>query len=244
MKLIRLFSLILAVAFLSSCAAGKWFMSGYTPPETIADLINEQELLAGGVDLGNRSNKGIELNSYRGKSTGRLGLGDEVIVQRDVLASRFRPSFTHKGLEDYASQLSMKLVRNAIGLSPDAVIAVTSFVKLDYSLQNTTVLGNQLAEMSITNLQGMGLRVADFKLMPAIQVGKTGDLAFSRELTSLANQHAMDHILSGTMIEKKEGVFINARIMTLSNSRVVSSASVFVPNFLREKEFQYRSNAD
>jgi TolB-like protein len=148
---------------------------------------------------------------------------------------RFNPQFTYKSVKDYASQLAMDLVKNGNGLSQNAMIGITSFVKLDTSLQNTTVLGNQLAEYSISEIQQFGLHVIDFKLMPAMQVKSNGDLTFSRNLLQLANNNVMNHVMSGTMIEKAEGVFVNARIISLSNNRVVSSASVLIPRFVAEQ---------
>jgi TolB-like protein len=233
------------VFVLGGCAAGRMFMAGYQPPQTIADLLNEQYSLAGqtppeGIsgqasEENRYRNKQIDLSSYKGptSTSGQDNdLANPAFIQSPV--QRFMPRFTYKSVQDYAGQLAMDLIKNANGLNSSARIAISSFVKLDYSLQNTTILGNQMAEYSISEIQQFGLNVIDFKLMPAIQVSNKGDLAFSRDIMELANNNVIDHVMSATMIDKADGVFINARIIELGSNRVVSSASVLVPSFVSQ----------
>ena len=238
-------ALLLLVLLVGGCAAGKMFMAGYQPPQTIADLLKEQYGLAGEVppngitgqatDEPRRSNKAISLDSYTGPYVNNVNTAMDQQAMMQPPVQRFTPRFTYKNVQDYAAQLAMDLIKNANGLNSQARIGITSFVKLDYSLQNTTILGNQMAEYSISEIQQFGLNVVDFKLMPAIEVTRKGDLAFSRDVLQLANKKIMDHVMSATMIEKADGVFINARIIALDSNRVVSSASVLVPTFVAQQ---------
>jgi TolB-like protein len=244
---LKLITICIIIIMLGGCAAGKMFMAGYQPPQTIADLLNEQYALAGQIPPNGitgqaardqkRSDDPIDRSSYKGDVSDRprdqIDIMQAAMIQPPV--QRFTPRFTYKSVQDYASQLAMDLVKNANGLGPQAKIGVSSFVKLDYTLQNTTVLGNQMAEYSISEIQQFGLNVVDFKMMPAIQVTRKGDLAFSRDIMKLANNKIMDHVLSATMIEKADGVFINARIIELGTNRVVSSASVLIPKFVSQQ---------
>lgn len=237
---IKLLLVCTIASILGGCAAGKLFMAGYQPPQTIADLLNEQYSLAGELPpesiTANRSSKPITSDSYNGElSSSQDTQAHASQLSQQPAVQRFTPRFTYKSVQDYAGQLAMDLLKNANGLTSEARIGVTSFVKLDYTLQNTTILGNQLAEYSISEIQQFGLNVVDFKLMPAIQVSSRGDLAFSRDVLELARQNVMDHVLSATMIEKVDGVFINARIIALGSNRVVSSASILVPKFVAQQ---------
>jgi TolB-like protein len=161
-----------------------------------------------------------------------IGLGDTFAQSGYRQVESFRPRFTYKSVQDYAAQLSMDLVRHRHGLRPDAKVGISSFVKLDTSLQNTTILGNQLAEYLIAEMQQQGMPVVDHKLMPALQVTSRGDITFSRDVLRLSQQKVMDHVLSGTMIEKANGVFVNARIISVATNRVVASATVLIPDFV------------
>jgi len=239
MAMLKILLFAAAVIILSGCAAGKMFMAGYTPPQTIADLLNEQHLTAGGLPpelaLDGRENNTIGSEDYRGineqldVTTGNA----EFFAQSGYLqVESFRPRFSYKSVQDYAAQLSMDLMRTRHGLQPDSRVGISSFVKLDKSLQNTTILGNQLAEYLISEMQQQGMPVVDHKLMPALEVTSRGDIAFSRDVMRLNQQKVMDHVLSGTLIEKANGVFVNARIISVQTNRVVASATVLIPDFV------------
>lgn len=239
--LFKIACVAVAISLLTACAAGKMFMAGYTPPQTIADLLNEQYALAGELppelDPDKRGNAPISLanNSDIANEDESLTLSPDDYYALEAPVQRFNPRFTYKSVQDYAGQLAMALVKHSNGLGPSSKIGISSFVKLDTSLQNTTILGNQLAEYSISEMQQFGLHIIDFKLMPALQVRSNGDIAFSRDVLSLASTNKMNHVLSGTMIEREDGVFVNARIIALNSNVVVSSASILIPNFVAQR---------
>lgn len=144
----------------------------------------------------------------------------------------YQPKYTHKGLTDYAQQLSMQLIENAHNLSTDSLIGVASFVNFDGKMQNATAIGNQLAEVMIANVQQYGLAVIDFKAMPKVQVNQRGDFVFSRDARHLSATVEMDYVLSGTLIQNEKGVRVNARILSTQSKIVVSSASIHIPHFI------------
>lgn len=151
---------------------------------------------------------------------------------RDPLQNGFFPSKTHKQLNDYASQLAMKLMDNATHLSQKDLVGVTSFVRLNESLSNSTVLGNQLSEHLITELQAFGLAIVDFKVANNITVTPYGDFVLSRSAKSLAKKMSMEHVVTGTIIEDDRGVQVNARIVSLADKQVVASANIYIPAFI------------
>jgi TolB-like protein len=227
---------------LSGCAAGNMLMAGYTPPQTIADLLNEQRNKAGGLPaelaMNGQQNKQINSDDSASNSEENLdvttGSADMHAMSAFHQVESFRPRFSYKSIQDYAAQLSMDLMRNRYGLNADSRVGISSFVKLDTSLQQTTVLGNQLAEYLIAEMQQQGMAVVDHKLMPALEVTSRGDIAFSRDVMRLSKQKMMDHVLSGTLIEKANGVFVNARIISINTNRVVASATVLIPDFVAQ----------
>lgn len=232
-----------SVLFLNGCAVSKMLMAGYTPPRTIADLLLEKE---GGElhlkdDMLSKGRSGISLENYNGDTGPSMNNGiEDNMGEADYMqpwqapSTLFRPSFSHKSLADYAGQLSMQLLRNSAGMEKDDLIGVASFVRLDRSLQQTNILGNQLAEYFILEMQQFGLAVVDFKMTSTVNITRRGDFVFSRDSLALAKNMKMDHMLSGTMIDKSKGVQINARIIAIENGRVVASASVLIPHFIAQ----------
>jgi TolB-like protein len=241
-KNIKLIMIAASVMFLNGCAVSKMLMAGYTPPETIADLLRDKEPAEGGDFTKNRTN--ILLENYQNGSSPmpsgpNVNSGSETETfdytqPWQAPSTLFRPSFSHKSLADYAGQLSMQLLRNSSGMKKDDLIGVASFVRLDRSLQQTNILGNQLAEYFISEIQQFGLAVIDFKMTGGVNVSSRGDFVFSRDSLALAKDLRMDHMVSGTMIDKPKGVQINARIISIDNKRVVSSASVLIPHFIAQ----------
>ncbi len=151
---------------------------------------------------------------------------------KDPLHHGFHPPKTHKQLNDYASQLAMALMDNATRLTHQDKVGVTSFVRLNASLNESTVLGNQLSEYLIAELQDFGLAIIDFKLAGAINVTSVGDFVLTRNAHQLAQQVEMDHVVTGTIIEDARGVRVNARIVSLADKQVVASANVYIPAFI------------
>jgi TolB-like protein len=237
---IKVAMVVASVVLLNGCAVSKMLMAGYKPPQTIADILREQEeghLL--NEDVNPKMRSGISLDKYKGDTAEDVvapQIANEVaqVQPWQTPSTLFRPSFSHKSLEDYAAQLSMQLLKNSAGMKKDDRIGVASFVRLDRSLQNTNILGNQIAEYFISEIQQFGLAVIDFKVANALKISQKGDFIFSRDSFELAQNMEMDHMLSGTMIDKPKGVQINARIISVDDRRVVASASVLIPHFIAD----------
>jgi TolB-like protein len=232
-----------SILCLSGCAFNKMLMSGYTPPEPIADMLLEKEQveLHPNDDILSKGHLGISLENYNGDASLSMNSGTidnmgkaDYMQPWQVPSTLFRPSFSHKSLADYVGQLAMQLLRNSAGMKKHDLIGVASFVRLDRSLQQTNILGNQLAEYFISEIQQFGLAVVDFKMTSTVNITQRGDFVFSRDSLAFAKNMKMDHMLSGTMIDKSKGVQINARIISVENGRVVASASVLIPHFIAQ----------
>ncbi|WP_218355345.1 FlgO family outer membrane protein [Alteromonas lipotrueiana] len=150
---------------------------------------------------------------------------------QDPLVTGFYASQTHKPLYDYADQLAMKLMASASGLKT-AKIGITSFVRLNASLQQTTVLGNQLAEYLMVGLQDYGVSVIEYKLAPSLAVTPYGDIALTRDARMLKTSASIDHILTGTLVEMPRGVQVNARIVAIETGQLVAATSLQIPAFM------------
>jgi TolB-like protein len=174
---------------------------------------------------------------YRQESRDTQQIVDQTVGQKIYLTPRtlYRPSFTHKSLADYTQQLAMELMSNSHELSMESLIGVASFVELDETLLTSSVLGNQLGELLIGQIQRYGMSVVDFKTTGNVLIDRTGDYAFSRNTEKLAQRTGLDFVLSGTLISTEKGVKVNARIINLGSKVVVSSGSLMIPHFVVEE---------
>ncbi|CAM4085303.1 FlgO family outer membrane protein [Pseudoalteromonas ostreae] len=146
-------------------------------------------------------------------------------------SAQFSPNKHHKTLVNYVEQMALDLV-DTMQTELDTSIAVTSFVDLDASLNNSSQLGNQLSESFIHQLQKFGYGIVDFKTTDQITMNPRGDFVFSRDIEQLADQRIASHVLSGTLIYRSNGVEVNARIIDITSKRVVASSNKILPYYV------------
>jgi TolB-like protein len=125
--------------------------------------------------------------------------------------------------------LAQQLVKNSDLKSADGKLAVASFVDLEH-YGKAGKLGKMLSENLVHDMQIRGFNVIDFKTMPTIEVGKSGDYIFSTDINKLDTKHDINYVLSGTYTKYQDGVMVNARLLELKDKKVKSTAQAFIPN--------------
>lgn len=143
-------------------------------------------------------------------------------------------SMNHKSLNEYVEQMALHM-SDRIDPYHVSPIAVTSFVTFDSTLNRTNMLGNQIAESFISELQNFGMPVVDFKTTGAISVTPVGDFSFSRNFEALSDVQQIGYVLSGTMVQKPEGVLVHARIVGVKSKVVLAATSQLIPQFIIER---------
>ncbi|GAA6203870.1 FlgO family outer membrane protein [Thalassotalea sp. SU-HH00458] len=171
--------------------------------------------------------------AHQGKQHNEKSMHNQ-LMDWQLSSTVYRPRTTHKLLSDYTEVLAMKLIENMKYVSDKTPIAITSFVELDNNLQTTNILGNQLAESFMNEMQEFGLSVVDVNHMGKVVVTPSGDFSFSRDGKELGQFPELDYVLSGTLTYNTRGVIINARIVGVDSKVVVSSAKGFIPHFIVE----------
>jgi TolB-like protein len=126
--------------------------------------------------------------------------------------------------------LAQQIVKNSdVKNMDDSKVAVTSFVDLEH-YGKAGKLGKMLSENLIHDMQVRGFNVIDFKTMPTIEIGSGGEYVFSRDVKKLQSQHEISYVLSGTYTKYHDGVMVNARLLSLEDKKVKSTAQAFIPN--------------
>lgn len=161
----------------------------------------------------------------------------DVEVNKDALVFKTKADYVinnTKLLSEYVEIMAMGLMDSFQAYAPDTKIAVTSFVDLNGNLQSTNMLGNQISESFIHEVQQYGIPVVDFKVMQYIEVNNRGDFVFSRNNQKLAESLEADYILSGTLVYTASGVVVNARIVNMSSKVIIASTKGLIPTFILE----------
>jgi TolB-like protein len=134
-------------------------------------------------------------------------------------------------INDVVKGLAYQMLASSSFVNAKTPVAVASFVDLK-NLESTNWLGNQLAESFVHELQRHGLVVIDYKTTGHIRVTKTGDFVFSRDWKELPERQIIDYVVSGTMVEQKNGILVNARMIGIQSKVVVATAQSFIPSWV------------
>ena len=146
-------------------------------------------------------------------------------------------------ISDVVKGLAFQMLESSSFVNPKTPVAVASFVNLQ-DLESTNWLGNQLSENFIHEFQRHGLVVIDFKTTGHIRVTKEGDYVFSRDWKELPKRQIIDYVVTGTMMEKDDGIIVNARMIGMQSRVVVASAHSFIPSWVIGDELNHNEKVN
>jgi len=126
-----------------------------------------------------------------------------------------------------AKKLVAEMLSNNKFVSKQNAIAVTSIVDLN-SLSKTNQLGHQISEGVVHYLHSSGYRVVDFKLTGSIKVTPEGDFIHSRDWKQLNGKYPIDYLVSGTLDEFEDGIYLSMRMVGVQTRVVVGSSQAFI----------------
>lgn len=135
----------------------------------------------------------------------------------------------NKGINFYVRGLMQDMIANVQFVNETTPIAVTSFVLLNSDLNQTNILGNQIAESLIHEIHKFGIPIIDFKTTDYIRITNQGDFTFSRDYQELRGDLPIRYVVSGTLLKQHDGYLVNARIVGVSSKAVVATAQNFIP---------------
>ncbi|MBU3023310.1 FlgO family outer membrane protein [Aestuariibacter sp. A3R04] len=141
-----------------------------------------------------------------------------------------RPLTKHVG--DYVKNMAQDLISNMEYVTNKTPVAVTNFAMLDSDLQETNLLGHQMAESFIHELHKYRIPVVDYKATDYIRVTEKGDFLLSRDYLDLNSSLPIEYVLTGTMAKHQGGVLVNARILGIESRAVVASAQLLIPFYV------------
>jgi len=145
-------------------------------------------------------------------------------------AYKGRPLTKHIG--DYVKNMTQDLIANMEYVNEKTPIGITHFALLDTDLQQTDLLGRQMAESFLHELHKFRVPVIDFKATEYIRITEAGDFVLSRDYLELSSSLPIEYVLTGTMTKHQGGVLVNARILGMESRAVVASAQMLVPFYV------------
>ncbi|WP_240615542.1 FlgO family outer membrane protein [Alteromonas facilis] len=137
-----------------------------------------------------------------------------------------------KNIGDYVKNMAQDMIGNMQYVSTKTPVAVTHFALLDSNLEETNLLGHQMAESFVHELHNFRIPVIDYKATDYVRVTEHGDFILTRNYLELRNELPMDYVLTGTLTKHQGGYLVNARILALQSKAVVASAQTLIPFYV------------
>ncbi|GIU53311.1 FlgO family outer membrane protein [Shewanella sp. KT0246] len=135
-----------------------------------------------------------------------------------------------------AEKIVNELVLQNDSLRTDQPLLVTTPVKVGQFSQ-TDALGLQLQQGLVAAFHAHEFNLVDMNVANAIRATEQGEFILSRDWKLLPSDLPVSHVVVSTMDTTTQGLVLNARIVNVTNNRVVSAVQTFVhlaslPGFL------------
>jgi TolB-like protein len=111
----------------------------------------------------------------------------------------------------------------------DSPILVTSFVNID-ALDDSSTFGRVVAEQFASRFKQRNYATLEMKLRTNVFIKEgTGELLLSRELAEISTKHRVQTVVVGTYAVASKKVYLTARVVKVSDGRVLSSYDYSIP---------------
>jgi len=128
-----------------------------------------------------------------------------------------------EALEEKISDIALELQQQAERFNPqEKTIAVTSLVDLD-NLDASSSFGRFVAERLSMQMHEMGFNIRELRRRKTIEFKKQeGEFGLTRHSADLMRKFQVDAVLAGTYLVVGSEVVVNARLIDVDSSRVIS----------------------
>ncbi|MGX5913295.1 FlgO family outer membrane protein [Aliidiomarina sp. Khilg15.8] len=133
---------------------------------------------------------------------------------------------------DYSRLVAEQLMQSGHELKPHQRVAVTSPVWLQGDFNQSPLVARQLQEEISAELHDLSLSIIEYKLSDGIRVTPQGDFALSKNYLELRELQNADYVLAATILEKRGGLTLNARLIDFQTQVVQATAQVTIPQHL------------
>ncbi|MCJ8294164.1 MAG: FlgO family outer membrane protein [Colwellia sp.] len=131
-------------------------------------------------------------------------------------------------IKKYTDRIAFELSKQ-IKVSELTGVAVASYVDLDDNLTSSNALGNKLAEALIMSLHEFGFNLIELNLSEGIESNQQGTFVFDREQH---NDTQPSFVIAGIISYQKNSVTLNTRLMNTSDSTILATNALSMPNFI------------
>ena len=139
-----------------------------------------------------------------------------------LLTGKSIPGANYKAADSLLNKVQPKLPKN----SP---ILVASFVNID-DLDESSTFGRVVSEQFASRFKQKGYTTIEMKLRTNVFIkAGSGEFLLSRELAEIGTKHRAQAVVVGTYAVASNRVYLTARVINVSDGRVLSSYDYDIP---------------
>lgn len=157
--------------------------------------------------------------------TKRLVKESKVELTNDLwvcLAGKAMPGVNYNAADALLNQIRPKLPK-------DSPILVASFVNID-NLNESSTFGRVVAEQFASRFKQRNYATIEMKLRTSVFIRRgSGEFLLSRELAEIGDKHRAQAVVVGTYAVASKEVYLTARVINVSDGRVLSSLDYNIP---------------
>ncbi len=135
---------------------------------------------------------------------------------------------------DVARRLAADLTARARLSQAYPKVAVASFLEED-DFNRSSPLGRLLAELLAEELHRRGFHICEARLSRAFRLAKGGEFLLSRDATKTYQRLRAQAVVTGVISHRGKHLIIQAKMISLSDSEVISLASIEFVNLPQER---------
>jgi TolB-like protein len=138
------------------------------------------------------------------------------------MTGKSMPGVNYNAADSLLSKIQPKLPKS----SP---ILVASFVNID-AMEDSSTFGRVVAEQFASRFKQSNYTTIEMKLRTNVFISEgSGEFLLSRELTEISTKHRAQAVVVGTYAVASKKVYLTARVINVSDGRVLSSYDYDIP---------------
>jgi len=138
------------------------------------------------------------------------------------VTGKFMPGVNYKAADSLLNKVQPKLPK-------DSPILVASFVNID-DLDDSSTFGRVVSEQFASRFKQRNYTTIEMKLRTNVFIREgSGEFLLSRELAEIGTKHRAQAVVVGTYAVASKKVYLTARVINVSDGRVLSSYDYDIP---------------
>lgn len=159
-----------------------------------------------------------------------LLVGTKKAVEKPI---SYQPKSLEGTVHFHVERLARQLFDTANGFDVSRPMVVGTFLPAErYDNKNNAELvpyGIQIQESFATFATQAGLKVIEFKTLPAVKITNNADIMLSRDINDLDTRVIADYMLTGSYTQQQNSLVVNVRLIRVFDKTIIAAATDYLP---------------